>query len=557
MIQKFNDFLRNRGIQSRIFLAFIVLPLLVMGLMFLLYYFSSTSVVVEKNKESSKMTIELTEENMKLNVSNIEEQLTNIIQLIQMMKAFEEVVNEDEKQMFETYLKDNRYLEGRKYLTLYDSQGSLLYNENGEDGVSYGEVTSRFDVDGSSDVWIYDNEHKEVQYIQRILDESQTVGYAMCGFSEAVFQPSNTNVNNEHVMLVVVDENDRYLFGSSKLKHKTKIDTTSDEVTLKDRKYYVESKKISNMDWNIVNLVSRNYLLEEFFNFRNMIFLYGIIVVVLLEIIAAFVYRSIYDPINNLLKTMRNVDENNLVASRLEDHGKDEMHEVVTNFNDLLDRVGELMKTVEMEQEQKRITQFQLLQAQINPHFLFNTLNTLHFLAIMNEDKPVSEGISALAKLLRNTIVDSKELVTVDEEIENLKNYIIIQKLRFGDLFETVYNIDKNVKDCKILKFLLQPIVENSILHAFEEDEQHQILIIRIKEQDNYLMIEIGDNGKGFQQDLKEKKKTALSGIGIDNIQERIQLMYGESYSMKIKSVPHVGTVVTLRLPYVKGERYV
>ena len=109
--------------------------------------------------------------------------------------------------------------------------------------------------------------------------------------------------------------------------------------------------------------------------------------------------------------------------SKIKDGGRDELHHLSTTFNDLLTRIEELLTTVQREQEQRRETQIQLLQAQINPHFLFNTLNTLRYLAILNEDKPVSEGINALAKLLRNTIVDSNEMVSVQEEIENVKNY--------------------------------------------------------------------------------------------------------------------------------------
>ena len=116
----------------------------------------------------------------------------------------------------------------------------------------------------------------------------------------------------------------------------------------------------------------------------------------------------------------------------------------------------------------------------INAFFLFNTLNTLHYLAILNEDKPVSEGITALARLLRNTIVDSKEVVTVEEEIENLKNYIIIQKLRYGDVFETVYNIDDNVRSCAILKFLLQRL-QRTVFFMPLRIIGHQILTIRAK----------------------------------------------------------------------------
>ena len=177
----------------------------------------------------------------------------------------------------------------------------------------------------------------------------------------------------------------------------------------------------------------------------------------------------------------------------------------------------------------------------------------MRYLAILNEDAPVSEGISALSRLLRNTIVDKQEYVSIAEEIHNVQDYIVIQKLRYGDLFETEYIVDKGVEDYRILKFLLQPIVENSILHAFREDGLHQKLTLRIYKKENCLMVVIGDNGKGFSIEKQMEKRSRLSNIGIKNIQERISLMYGKPYDMKIESEEGKGTMVTLCLPLKKG----
>ncbi|MEF9967190.1 MAG: histidine kinase, partial [Longicatena sp.] len=378
-----------------------------------------------------------------------------------------------------------------------------------------------------------------------------------CGFDEGILNFALDDGGKNENIFIILDKEDTYLFGDANFTKGTRIDSKKNTINMNGESYYLETKQIQNTDWKIMNLVSSDYVFEELHNFRNMLMIYGVMFFVILIIVASFIYHSIYDPLHNILKSMNSLDENNLMNSRVYDEGKDEIHEVSTNFNDLLNRVQELLETVESEQEQKRETQFQLLQAQINPHFLFNTLNTLHFMAIMNEDKPVSEGISALAKLLRNTIIDSKEVISVKEELENVKNYIIIQKLRFGDLFETVYNIDDNVMQCDILKLVLQPIVENSILHAFEEDKEHQILTIRIRAYNKFLKVEIGDNGKGFISNNKEVSNKKLSSIGINNIKERISLMYGEEYSMKIQSVVNKGTIVTLWLPLVKEGRHV
>ena len=125
-----------------------------------------------------------------------------------------------------------------------------------------------------------------------------------------------------------------------------------------------------------------------------MLLIYGMVFLLVVAIIAYFIYRSMMDPINRLLISMRNIDESNLALSQIEDNGNDEIHELNVNFNDLLNRVQELLETIGKEQEMKRESQFQLLQAQINPHFLFNTLNTLKYLAILNEDKISSSVVS-------------------------------------------------------------------------------------------------------------------------------------------------------------------
>ena len=299
-----------------------------------------------------------------------------------------------------------------------------------------------------------------------------------------------------------------------------------------------------------MKLISNEYIMEEVNNNRNVLLLYAVILAVISFIFTSIVYQSIYDPLSKILYSMRKMDRNHIEHYMVKDEGNDELHELSTNFNNLLSWVRDLLSHVEMEQEKKRETQIQLLQAQINPHFLFNTLNTLNYLAIINDDKPVSEGISALSKLLRNTIVDRNEYVEVEEEIENVKNYIIIQKLRYGDLFETNFLIDEDVKQCRIMKFLLQPIVENSILHAFEEDCEHQMLYIKACRKDHYLEIEVADNGKGFETS-ESIEKTRLSGIGIHNIEERIKLMYGDKFSMTIRSEIGKGTITTLLLPYI------
>lgn len=550
MISKFYKFLRKKGMKSRIVFAFIVVPLVLIAVIFLLYYVISANILYDKSEQSAKAFVDMTEENIYLNTTKLEEQLATIMQQSNFSAMLTYPDEDTYKQAFEAYMSENSYLRLRKDFQLFDADAHLIFKE-GTHIYPLDTILERKD-EQEENSWVYVEELKEIVLIQNVRKNQQLIGYAVCGFPLDALSPSFTRMDREGSMLVIADEQGEYLFGTKHLPSDIKFDFSQKSFSLREDNYYVTSKKVREMDWQIVSLISEENLYQELHNFRNMILLYGILLTIVLEIIAFFIYHSIYDPMNNILTTMRSIDEERSLVQRVVDDGNDEVHQVAVNFNELLDRIEELVKTVESEQEQKRETQFQLLQAQINPHFLFNTLNTLHFLALMNDDKPVGEGISALAKLLRNTITDQKDEVSVAEEIENLKNYIIIQKLRYGDLFETVYNIDEEVKDCKILKFLLQPIVENSILHAFEEDREHQLLTIRAQKYHHYLKISIGDNGKGFKPKERKNSNRNLSGIGIDNISERIRLMYGEKYSMQIQSSIGFGTIVTLLLPFTK-----
>lgn len=538
MMKKVITFIRRCSIKQRLF-GFVLLPSILMLICFMFYYMFSQSVITAKNEQASNQLVRMAQENISLNAMRLKEGVDDMTTLDLMITLVNDPKNKEARdtlQKLSSNMKSN-------LIRLYDEDGKLL-------GVYGKERKEKPLLTPQNQTWSFDREEHSLMYLSAIDQRGQIIGYLCVYFPTEVFAPSIVlTQNNATNMLLILDEHDKVLFGQGNIAVGASVEVQNGKAFINNETYYVSTQSIKGLDWKIVDVVSQKYVYEEIHNFRDMILLYCLIALILLLIFSTVTYHSLHDPIDHMLQSMQAFSEDNLDTIQIEDHGKDELYTLSQSFNELLIRIDELLKTVSKEQEQKRETQIQLLQAQINPHFLFNTLNTLRYLALLNEDKPVSEGIGALAKLLRNTIVDSNEMVTVQEEIENVKNYIIIQKLRYGDLFETVYNIDEDVKYNKILKFLLQPIVENSILHAFEEDREHQILTIRARAWQGYLRIEIGDNGKGFRVMESEASNKKLSSIGMKNIQERIQLMYGDLYSMNVESVIEVGTITTLLLP--------
>jgi two-component system sensor histidine kinase YesM len=234
------------------------------------------------------------------------------------------------------------------------------------------------------------------------------------------------------------------------------------------------------------------------------------------------------------------------------DGADDELSYLANSFNEIVINMGNLVKQIEKEQDLKRKAEIRMLQAQINPHFLFNTLDSLKFVAIMSNAFSVSEGLTSLSKLLRNSIVKENSKITIKEELANIENYLIIQKIRQGDIINFECNIQENCYDMKIMKLLLQPIVENSIIHGLSSSSNFSIKLI-CRCINNNIIIKIEDNGIGFEKDQEFTEKlnncNSFSRVGLNNVKERLSLEYKDKQSFKIFSKKNKGTVVIIKYP--------
>ena len=223
-------------------------------------------------------------------------------------------------------------------------------------------------------------------------------------------------------------------------------------------------------------------------------------------------------------------------------------------IKDLNKYIHELVKV----QKEKRAAEIHALQMQINPHYIFNTLSSIKWLIWQgNNDKSIS-ALDSFINLLRNTISKTDEFITIEDEIENIKNYVFINNIRYGDRIKVEYFIMPDCNDYLVPKLILQPFIENSFFHGFPSDEEGKIQVF-IKEQGENIKIEVYDNGVGIEEEtlekVKEKKETKndhFSGIGVNNVDSRIKLIYGNEYGIEIKSKLNKGTTVTILLPMKK-----
>ena len=277
-----------------------------------------------------------------------------------------------------------------------------------------------------------------------------------------------------------------------------------------------------------------------------------------------YTYLSISSPIQHMIETCQNISDGNLDV-RIQDKGNDELAYLSDNIDSMVTEIQLLLEQRQESDARKRELELKMLQYQINPHFLFNTLNTLMLVAQMNQDKVVADGIRSLSELLKNTLINDHEFITIGEEIANLKHYFSIQTIRYAGSFHVNYEIPEDLTDFMLPKLILQPLAENSVLHGSYNDGTVMEIYVRCYQESADIILEVEDHGKGFDMNDKSSVPKGLGGIGSRNVNDRIHLYFSDDYGMTVSSAPGKGTLCRIRIPSIntkivnakEGETYV
>jgi two-component system sensor histidine kinase YesM len=288
--------------------------------------------------------------------------------------------------------------------------------------------------------------------------------------------------------------------------------------------------------------------------------------VIVFSVVAAWVIsESIYIPIKKLHDVTRTITQNDLQVLVTRDNA-DEVTELGVNFNIMIGKIKELLDNKIKEQESLKKAEFRALQAQINPHFLYNTLDTIIWMAEAKKNDQVIEIVRALSNFFRVSLSKGKDWITVREEIERTRSYLTIQKMRYRDILDYKIEVEPGVLDGTILKLILQPVVENAIYHGIKNKRQGGVVTVRAYQKDkDKVFLEVEDDGIGFTRYKLDKIQHKLKGdsdeldlselnleekgFGLENVNKRIKLYYGQEYGLSIESQYQVGTQVTLVIP--------
>ncbi|RDY27958.1 sensor histidine kinase, partial [Lachnotalea glycerini] len=275
-------------------------------------------------------------------------------------------------------------------------------------------------------------------------------------------------------------------------------------------------------------------------------------------IIAIILSSEITKPLKELASSMKAVQEGHFEHAEIQVLEKNEIGMLSNSFNIMTQKIKELMEEIVREQKAKRKSELRALQSQINPHFLYNTLDSIIWMSESGKNQEVVLMTASLARLFRQSISNEDEIVSIRSELEYTKSYLTIQKMRYKDKLEFEFDVEEAIQEETIVKLVLQPLVENAIYHGIKYKEGKGFIKITGHREQNDIIISIEDNGKGMSAEelshIFEKKNNARgSKVGVNNVNNRLKLYYGSHYGLKYDSKMNDKTIVEVRIPVTDG----
>lgn len=325
--------------------------------------------------------------------------------------------------------------------------------------------------------------------------------------------------------------------------------------------YLLLYDKIYKESYVIIGLIPKEQLLATSNKIQMITMVLLIVSSIVIILLGVFIFpKRIYSRINKLLNKMRRVEKGDMNISNVSVEGSDEFAIIDHYFNNMVYKLNDLIQDNYVKQIEKREAELDALQFQINPHFLYNTLASINSMASVRGYNEISEMTEKLGDMFRYSInSSSSEFVTLQEEIKHIQNYIDIENIRFGNKIQLFIDIKEPYLKVQVIKFILQPIVENCIKHGFSNPRTEGFIEISVNHKEDQLYIVVADDGKGMDsqvvdvyntyfQNAMNSKKDYKTSIGLKNVNMRIKLAFGNEYGLKISS--ECGTEVTFCLPY-------
>ncbi|MEK3863702.1 sensor histidine kinase [Paenibacillus sp. FSL H7-0716] len=315
-----------------------------------------------------------------------------------------------------------------------------------------------------------------------------------------------------------------------------------------------------NAAWYLVAITPMNLISSESVSIRNIAIILSTVSLLSAILFDRYFVRRLVHSINSAVNGMKRVKQGIFTPITTPYRADDESDLLIDGFNRMSTQINELLVQVETEQGRKKEAEMQALMAQINPHFIYNSLESINSMAVLQGNKDISKMVISLGKLLRISISQNQELIPLHMEFEHVRHYLDIQKFRFEDKFSYIIDLSDGLRTFMTQKLIVQPIVENALYHAIEQMEDPGVIEITAYEMGMDMIIIVKDNGPGFDlakmmslwdNEGSAQKKYSDSGVGLKNVHERLNIRFGSPYGILVCSSPGFGSTIRIRIPKI------
>lgn len=552
-----------KKIEFKISACFFVISILIISLMLFSWYKQSSSKLMAYEKEETSQEVK----NASIYVASYLEKNKNLASLLAMSAESQNIMDDktDFKNLKDIIKVSEKSDEFIKKIFLVSENGNIISNEKvsletnkdmkniswykkliNSNNMAFASKAdfSKISSDSSKNIISISKEIKD--------KNNKRLGFVVINLSYKFLEDFLSTINfGKDGYVFILSSEEELLFKSKNMEDFGKKDY---EKLLKKRMKpekmdFVSSNVfIPNTQWKLVGISFSNAISNLKKQLIESSLILALIVFILTLLVSIFVSKKISKPIIYLIGEIKKTDKK-LYKIKSLPQASSEIQILTKEYNNLIDRIFVLTEDIEKKEEQKRTYQVKALQSQINPHFLYNTLDTILWLVEFGENEKAIKVTKNLGMLLRNSLNIDEDFVKLDKEIGHVKNYLDIQKIRYDNKF--TYEFIKKIETSSLYvpKLILQPIIENAIYHGIREKKSKSYIKIIVEKNPEYLIIKIIDNGLG-PKEKKENIPTKLGGIGMENVNNRIKLLCGEKYNLKMQR-ENGETIVTYKLKII------
>lgn len=589
---------KRTKLQTRLILAFLITSMIPLIVVNIFLYYNTSGIVRSNVDELAAANLNQTRSGLDIWLESYQDILFQIYMNDDIVKTVEEInegkeLSINRKQLRRTlrglfytkeYIKSITIITQSGEVIFYDLlTGSMTKNSWLDNfGMTPGEIYDTVSMDNLTHIFSTREAYTSAQdtaYLfhlgHRIIDYKKVdkqLGIVMVSVDEQMLREACSIQEGGSYFNFIVDREGRLVsYTEDELLGQKIIGWTEDEEARKEAyRRFLENhtgRETGNLsvytvyddkfNWEIVRVSDQNTVVERLKAQQRLVVVVLILSLSALTAVILLLTQSLTGSLRRLVQVMERAGMGELSARMKVDVRTPQEVEVISRqFNRMLERLGDSMEKEKKAIERQKSAEIAALEAQINPHFIYNTLDTINWMAIDRDEYEISSSINALAAILRYGINQSNEIVTVRQEEEWLKQYLFLQQTRLKNTFVCEIHVDAQVKEYHIHKLLLQPFVENAILHGFEGIDRTHRLLVQIQREEDHLKIEIYDNGKGIPKQLVEAmnrgnfpKCTEKNHIGMENAITRIGMYYGERAAVRIESEEEAYTRIIITIP--------